>query len=334
VTTRREGSRITTVEYDDGHSKVVGPSPTSASGIIRPVSPSFSVVIPAHNAERTLGAVLESILDQEPAPAEVIVVDDASSDRTGEIAAVAGATVLRNETPQLAGGARNRGWEAASGDVVVFLDSDAVPAPGWNAGIANALEQFSHALVGGARTFAGKSKWGWVAHLQVETPYLARGDARDVRFLSSYCLAVPRDAPLRWDESYGGEDGIFSAQALAAGYRLVFDPRFVAHHDHQRASFRDLRRQQNRLAYGLARIGGVQREGLHKRVLARVPLHYFALVRLLFIWRRVRSIPELRRPFLANLHRLVLAEWTLGADAVRYAVRRPPLHGQGDDSFR
>jgi glycosyltransferase involved in cell wall biosynthesis len=295
---------------------------------------SFSVVVPAHNAERTLGAVLASIAAQEPAPAEVIVVDDASTDSTAELAAAAGATVLRNEQPLLAGGARNRGWEAATGDVVVFLDSDAVPAPGWNAGLARALEEFPGALVGSARTFAGKSAWGWVAHLQVETPYLPRGDARDIRFLSSYCLAVPRDLPFRWDESYGGEDGIFSANAIAAGYRLVFDPRFHAHHDHQRATFRDLRRQQQRLAYGLARIGAVQREGLHKRILARAPVHYFALVRLLFIWQRVRSTPSLRRPFLANLHRLVLAEWTLGLDALRYAVRRPPLHGQGEESFR
>jgi glycosyltransferase involved in cell wall biosynthesis len=296
--------------------------------------PSFSVVIPAHNAERTVGAVLASIAEQEPAPAEVIVVDDASTDRTAEIAEAAGARVLRNEEPLLAGGARNRGWEAARGDVVVFLDSDAVPAPGWNAGLAAALEEFPGALVGAARTFEGRTPWGWVAHLQCETPYLPRGLPRDVRFLSSYCLAVPRDLPFRWDESYGGEDGIFSARALAAGYRLVFDPRVVAHHDHQRASFRDLRRQQQRLAYGLARIGAVQREGLHKRILARVPLHYFALVRLLFIFRRVRSLPGLRRPFLSNLHRLVLAEWLLGADAVRYAFRRPPLHGQGDETFR
>jgi glycosyltransferase involved in cell wall biosynthesis len=298
------------------------------------VAPSFSVVVPAHNAERTLGAVLRSIGEQDPAPAEVIVVDDASTDRTAAIAEEAGARVLRNERPLLAGGARNRGWDAASGDAVVFLDSDAIPAPGWNAGLAAALEEFPHALVGSARTFEGKSAWGWVAHLQVETPYLPRGVPRDVRFLSSYCLAVPRDAPLRWDESYGGEDGIFSAQALAAGYRLVFDPRMVAHHDHQRASFRDLRRQQQRLAYGLSRIGAIQREGLHKRILARVPLHYFALVRLLFIFRRVRGEPALRRPFLRNLHRLVLAEWTLGADAVRYAFRRPPLEGQGVESFR
>ena len=92
---------------------------------------------------------------------------------------------------------------------------------------------------------------------------------------------------MRFDSSYGGEDGIFSADALAAGYELVFDPRFHAFHDHARETYGELRRQQQRLAYGLARIGAIQREGVHKRILARVPLHYFALVRLLFISRRL-----------------------------------------------
>jgi glycosyltransferase involved in cell wall biosynthesis len=298
------------------------------------VSPSVSVVIPAHNAERMLGSVLRSLAEQRPAPDEVIVVDDASTDRTAAVAEELGARVVRNERPLLAGGARNRGWEAATGDVVVFLDSDAVPAPGWTAGLARALEEFPGAIVGCARTFSAKTPWGWVAHLQAETPYLPLGEPRAVRFVSSYCMAVPRNAALRWDESYGGEDGVFSAQAIAAGFRLVFDPRFHAFHDHQRETFGDLRRQQRRLAYGLARIGSIQREGLHKRILARVPLHYFALVRLLFIFRRTRSYPRLRRPFLANLHRLALAEWTLGFDALRFAVRRPPLRGQGDDRFR
>jgi hypothetical protein len=189
-------------------------------------------------------------------------------------------------------------------------------------------------MVGCARTFRGKTPWGWVAHLQSETPYLPRGEPRRVAFVSSYCMAVPREAPLRWDPSYGGEDGIFCADALAAGLELVFDPRFHAFHDHDRSTFGALRGQQRRLAYGLARIGPVQREGTRKRVLARVPVHYFALVRLLPIYRRIRRSPELRGPFVRNVPRLVAAEWTLGASALRYAVRRPPLRGQGGGGFR
>lgn len=298
------------------------------------VAPSVSVVIPAHNAERTLGAVLAALAAQDAPPDEVIVVDDASSDATSRIAEEAGARVVRNERPLYAGGARNRGWHEAAGDYVAFLDSDAIPQPGWGAGLRRALDEYSGALVGCARTFEGHTPWGWVAHLQIETPYLPLGEPRRVRFLSSYCLAVPRDAPMRFDSSYGGEDGIFSADALAAGYELVFDPRFHAFHDHARESFGELRRQQQRLAYGLARIGAIQREGVHKRILARVPFHYFALLRLPVIFRRLGAKPELRTQFVRHLPRLVLAEWTMGFSAIRYAVRRPPLRGHVDPSFR
>jgi glycosyltransferase involved in cell wall biosynthesis len=298
------------------------------------VSQSVSVVIPAHNAERTLGLVLASLRSQDEPPDEVIVVDDASADRTGEIAREHGAQVLRNDEALFAGGARNRGWEAASGDYVVFLDSDAIPAPGWGAGVRRALREYPGAIVGSARRFSARTAWGWVAHLQIETPYLPRGGPRHVRFVSSYCMAVPRAAPIRWDESYGGEDGIFSADALAAGIPLVFDPRYHAVHDHERNTFRDLRRQQQRLAYGLSRIGAIQREGVHKRFLARVPLHYFALVRLVFIYRRLDTEPELRAQFVKHLPRMALAEWTLGFDALKYAFRRPPVRGHREGRFR
>ncbi len=253
-----------------------------------------SVVIPAYNAARTLGAVLDALAAQDAPADEVIVVDDNSSDETAAIAGERGARVVRPEGTRFAGGARNRGWDEAAGDVVVFLDSDAIPAPGWGEGLRRALAEFPGAIVGCARTFDARTSWGWVAHLQIETPYLPLGEPRRVRFLSSYCLAVPREAPLRWDESYGGEDGLFSADAIEAGIELVFDPRFHAYHDHARESFSSLRSQQQRLAFGLARIGSVQREGLHKRVLARVPIHYFALLRLPVIYRRLGSLPELR----------------------------------------
>lgn len=294
----------------------------------------MTVVIPAYNAERTLGNVLDALAAQGEPVDEVIVVDDGSTDATAAVAAARGARVVQTDGGGFAGAARNRGWDEATGDIVVFLDSDAIPDLGWGAGLRRALDDFPGAIVGCARTFRGKTSWGWVAHLQSETPYLPRGAPRRVAFVSSYCMAVPRGAPLRWDSSYGGEDGVFCADALAAGLELVFDPRFQAFHDHDRSTFGALRGQQRRLAYGLARIGPVQREGLRKRVLSRVPVHYFTLVRLVAIYRRIRNSPELRDPFLHNVPRLVAAEWTLGASALRYAIRRPPLRGQGGGGFR
>lgn len=304
-------------------------------GAVEPGVPRrYSVVIPARNAERTLGAVLSSLGSQDPRPAEVIVVDDRSTDHTAEVAAAHGARVVRGSGTGYAGGARNQGWGEASGDVVVFLDADAIPAPGWGAGLQSALDEFPSSIIGCARTFDATTPWGWVAHLQIETPYLPLGEPRETRFVSSFCMAVPRTAPLRWDESYGGEDGVFCADAVAAGIKLVFDPRFHAHHDHGRETFEELRKQQRRLAYGLARLGPIQREGRHKRLLARAPVHYFGLLRLPVIFRRIRSAPELRSQFVRHLPRMVLAEWTLGASAVRYALRRPPVRGQRGAGFR
>ena len=291
-------------------------------------SSSVSVVIPARNAARTIGTVLTALAGQSVPPDEVILVDDGSTDGTPAIAEAHGASVVATGGGALAGGARNAGWEAASGDVVCFLDSDAVPAPGWGEGLRRAVVDFPGAVVGCARTFAPRTPWGWVAHLQIETPYLPRGEPRTVRFVSSYCMAVPRALPVRFSASYGGEDCVFCADALRAGASLVFDPRFHAVHDHDRKTFADVRNQQRRLAFGLARCGAVQQEGLHKRVLSRIPIHYFVLARLVPIYRRIRDDQGLRRPFLRFLPRIVVAEWSLGLE--RLPLRLPPPAGAGE----
>ena len=88
--------------------------------------PPVSVVVPAYNAASTLARALDSIAAQTHRPAEVIVVDDASSDAT---AAVAEAhrlrpRLLRLAVNQGAGGALHRGIEAATHDWVAFLDAD------------------------------------------------------------------------------------------------------------------------------------------------------------------------------------------------------------------
>ena len=299
-----------------------------------PLGASVSVVVPAFNAERTIGRVVRALLAQEPRPDEIIVVDDGSTDRTAEIAAGLGVRVITARGVGSAGGARNLGWDEAEGDVVLFLDSDAIPAPGFMAGLARALAEFPGAIIACARTFTAETSWGWVAYLQFETPYLPLGEPRRTSFVSSYCMAVPRRAPLRWDESYGGEDGIFCVDALDAGLDLVFDPRFQAVNDHDRQTFAGLRRQQGRLAYGLARVGAVQREGRHKRILSRIPIHYFVLARLVPIHRRLGAYPALRATFWRLLPLMVVAEWTLGASALRHVLKRPPLRGQSVTGFR
>src|SRR5438132_8729260 len=92
-----------------------------------------TVVIPAHDALPYVLEAVESVLNQRTPAAEIVVVDDASRDGTGdavasrwsERAAAAGVSlrVLRG-TFGSAGAARNAGWRAATSAWIAFLDAD------------------------------------------------------------------------------------------------------------------------------------------------------------------------------------------------------------------
>ncbi len=89
-----------------------------------------SVVIPAHNAAPYLADAIESVLAQTVAPADLLVIDDGSTDETGAVAEGFGDRVQLHRQKQAgAGAARNRGIELASGDALAFLDADDVWMP-------------------------------------------------------------------------------------------------------------------------------------------------------------------------------------------------------------
>ncbi|GAB1817671.1 glycosyltransferase family 2 protein [Herbidospora sp. RD11066] len=89
-----------------------------------------SVVVPAHNAAKTLRLCLESALAQTHRPLEVIVVDDASTDDTRAIAAEYPCRVVAQPYNQGVSAARNAGAAVSDGEVLFFLDSDVGLAPG------------------------------------------------------------------------------------------------------------------------------------------------------------------------------------------------------------
>ena len=83
-----------------------------------------TVVIPTYNHARFLGEAIDSVLAQTARPAEIIVVDDGSTDRPDEVVARYPAIrLIRHENRGLAA-ARNTGWRASSQPFVTFLDAD------------------------------------------------------------------------------------------------------------------------------------------------------------------------------------------------------------------
>ncbi|OUL22568.1 glycosyltransferase family 2 protein [Nostoc sp. 106C] len=96
------------------------------------MQPKVSVIIPAYNTEAYIAQAIESVLQQTLSNIEVIVVDDASTDKTVDIARSFSdkrLKVLVNEQNLGASGARNRAIREARGEWVAVLDSDDWYAP-------------------------------------------------------------------------------------------------------------------------------------------------------------------------------------------------------------
>jgi GT2 family glycosyltransferase len=110
--------------------------------------PRISVVVCTYNGSRTLGECLSGLKRLEYSNYEVIVVDDGSRDHCAAIARESGVRVIATENRGLSA-ARNTGMEAATGEIVVYIDDDAYPDPHWLLYLADAFRGSTHAAIGG-----------------------------------------------------------------------------------------------------------------------------------------------------------------------------------------
>jgi GT2 family glycosyltransferase len=98
-----------------------------ASPVLR--RPSLSVVVPVRNGGRDFERCLQRLRGSSLADYELIVVDDASTDQSAATAGEAGATLLRLPVPRGPAAARNLGAQAASSQLIFFLDADVAVHP-------------------------------------------------------------------------------------------------------------------------------------------------------------------------------------------------------------
>ena len=199
--------------------------------------PLYSVIVPAYQAADSLGLCLDALNAQTVARDlyEVIVVDDGSTDGTGEIAQQAGARVIaqRNAGPAAA---RNAGAAAGRGDLLLFTDADCVPVPGWIAALA---VPFADERVAGAKGTYLTSQRPLVprfTQLEYEDRYDRMAGVESIDFVDTYSAAYRRDiflANAGFDPAFRfDEDQEFSFRLTEKGYRLVFAPAAQVYHRH------------------------------------------------------------------------------------------------------
>ena len=206
-----------------------------------------TVVIPAHNAASTLGPCLDALAAQGvPGPmAELIVVNDASTDGTAAVATRPGITVLSGPGTGPAA-ARNMAAEVAGGELLAYLDSDTVPLANWLEEILAPLTDPQVVAVKGRYYTRQRSILARFAQLEFEWKYARLEQAKRVDFVDTGNASYRRSTFLAaggFDEGFkswrvgsrkisASEDVELAFRLASQGAHLVFNPRAAVFHHH------------------------------------------------------------------------------------------------------
>lgn len=194
----------------------------------------YSFVIPARDEAESVARLIGSIHAFAPddGPHEIIVVDNGSTDATGEEARRAGARVLMSSARTI-GAARNAGVENATGEILIFLDADCTLTKEWHERIDAILPRVRGGafVCAGAQVFPPRSP----RHVLWEHWFLPFASQPDASHIGSAHFICRRDDFLTvggFDESLAtGEDYDLCARFKRKGGVLLNDPALrVEHH--------------------------------------------------------------------------------------------------------
>ena len=221
-----------------------------------------SFVVPAHNEEALLGHTLAAVHSAARAlgePYEVVVADDASTDRTGEIARGHGARVVDVAHRQIAA-TRNAGARASTGRWLVFVDADTVVNPRVVRAAARALAR--GAVGGGCLVRLDRPRPAYAVAIELALRVVAPA----VGLAGGCFLFCTRAA---FDAAGGFDEAVFASEEIGLARRLKARGKFVILRETVTTSARKLRArgalEMLRLFLRLARAGpGAlrRREGL------------------------------------------------------------------------
>ena len=204
--------------------------------------PTVTVVVTHYEQPVQLARTLAA-LERQTRPVEQVVVSDDGS--TTPPVVPPGVRLVRQEDRGFrAAAARNHGAAGATGDVLVFLDADTVPEPGFVEALVQRAAASPDVLAVGRRRHADLSGDGselpepqWLVDGYGATRDLLHADGRSFRYVISAVLALRRELFVDlggFDErfvGYGGEDWDLGYRAWNAGAVLVHERDAVAWHD-------------------------------------------------------------------------------------------------------
>ena len=227
-----------------------------------------SVLIPCYNRAAHIGKVIEAVQVQTHPADEIIVVDDASTDESREVVGELPVRLICHETNHGPAVARNTALQAASGDILLYIDADAYAED-------NLIAVLLAAYRGAETSTGGIGGRGIECHLESLYDrwrnYHAHQDfgpraRQNVPYLYGLCASFKRDALAEvggFDPFFpvnAGEDLDLGYRLKRAGYRLGYTPDAVVYHQHS-DTHQSLKRVQYRWYYWsyLAK----QRTGFH-----------------------------------------------------------------------
>jgi glycosyltransferase involved in cell wall biosynthesis len=180
----------------------------------------LSFIIPAHNEEALLGQTLQALraaAESARAEYELIVVDDASTDRTAENAAAAGAAVISVSLRKIAA-VRNAGARAAHGETLIFVDADTLVPPEVVQATVRALGR--GVVGGGARIKLEPAAplWGQIVTGIITSIYFSFGYAPGCYL---FTRKADFDAAGGFDEAYYVSEEVHLSRALRRRGRFV-----------------------------------------------------------------------------------------------------------------
>lgn len=209
-----------------------------------------SIVIPVHNkASLTQQCLSDLMSDPESSGAEIIVVDDASSDATAEVLSSFGPQVhvIHNDANLGFGEACNRGIEAASHELVILLNNDVKPTPGWlgvlteyaaahaEAGAVGAKLLFANDTVQHAGVVIGQDRNPYHLYAGFPADHPAVNRSRRFQVVTGACMLVRRSVFLalgRFDPAFhnGHEDVDLCLRLNKAGHEVHLCHSSVLYH--------------------------------------------------------------------------------------------------------